>query len=45
VISQILGHDSPDSLETYLSADFVHLKECAISIGRFPMGKGVLANA
>lgn len=45
VISQILGHESPDSLEIYLSADFVHLKECALSIECFPMDEGVLADA
>ena len=45
VISQILGHESPDSLETYLSADFVHLKECALSVDRFPIDEGVYANA
>ena len=45
VISRILGHDSPDSLEPYLSADFVHLKECALSVERFPVDEGVFANA
>jgi len=45
VISQILGHDSPGSLEPYLSADFVHLKECALSVERFPVNEGVFANA
>ena len=45
VISQILGHESPDSLEIYLSADFVHLKECALSIEWFPMDEEVLADA
>lgn len=45
VISEILGHDLPDSLDTYLSADFVHLKECALSIDCFPIGEGVLADA
>jgi len=45
VISQILGHDSPDSLESYLSADFVHLKECALSIEYFAIDEGVFANA
>lgn len=44
VISRVLGHTSPDSLETYLSADFKHLKECALSIERFPMPEGVFAN-
>lgn len=44
VISRALGHTSPDSLEAYLSADFKHLKECALSIERFSMPKGVFAN-
>ncbi|TEB04267.1 Tyrosine recombinase XerC [Pelotomaculum schinkii] len=44
VISRTLGHTSPDSLETYLSADFKHLKECALSIERFPMPEGVFAH-
>lgn len=37
VISCILGHSSPASTETYLSADFVHLKACALDISRFPV--------
>lgn len=41
VITSTLGHTSPDSTETYLSADFAHLKQCAISIGRYPVGKEV----
>jgi integrase len=45
VISRIAGHTSPDSLESYLSADFKHLKECAINIDRFPLPKGVFTNA
>ncbi len=44
VISRALGHTSPNSLEAYLSADFKHLKECALSIERFPMPEGVFAN-
>lgn len=44
VISRALGHTSPDSLEAYLRADFKHLKECALSIERFPMPEGVFAN-
>lgn len=44
VISRTLGHTSPVSLETYLSADFEHLKECALSIERFPVREGVFAN-
>jgi len=45
VISRVLGHTSPNSLEKYLSADFKHLKECALSIERFPMPEGVLGDA
>ena len=41
VISRTLGHASPQSLETYLSTDFVHLKKCALDIGAFPIAKGV----
>lgn len=41
VISSLTGHASPESLDTYLSADFMHLKECALSIERFPVQKGV----
>jgi len=37
VISQTLGHSSPSSLEPYLSANFPHLKECAIDIERYPV--------
>jgi len=44
VISRVLGHTSPDSLEAHLSADFKHLKECALSIEQFPMPEGVLGN-
>ncbi|MDH6356086.1 integrase, partial [Dysgonomonas sp. PH5-45] len=41
IISSTLGHQSPVSLAPYLSADFVHLKECALSIDRFPVRKEV----
>jgi integrase len=40
VISDTLGHAAPESMEAYLTADFVHLKECALSIGRFPVSQG-----
>lgn len=43
VISKTLGHTSPDSLEAYLSADFPHLKECAISIEHFPVSEEVFS--
>lgn len=41
VISRILGHTSPDSLEAYLSADFPHLKECSITIECFAVPEEV----
>jgi len=44
VISRTLGHTSPASLEAYLSADFLHLKECAINIERFPVSQEVFSH-
>lgn len=41
VISSTLGHQSPNSLNSYLSSDFLHLKECALSINSFPVGKKI----
>lgn len=37
VISATLGHAYPESLEDYVRTDFVHLKECALSIEDFPV--------
>jgi len=45
IISRILGHASPDSLDKYLSADFRHLKECALSIECFSVSEEVFKNA
>lgn len=41
IISSTLGHQSPDSLNPYLSSDFLHLKECALSIDCFPVDRKV----
>ncbi len=41
VISTALGHGSPQSTETYLNADFAHLKECAIDISNYPISEEV----
>lgn len=41
IISSTLGHQSPSSLTPYLSTDFIHLKECALNIDRFPVRKEV----
>jgi len=43
VISGIIGHNAPESLNAYLSADFPHLKECAIDIANFPVAQEVFA--
>ena len=37
LISSILGHTSSSSVEPYLNTDFSHLKECALSIERYPL--------
>lgn len=41
IISSTLGHQSSSSLAPYLSADFTHLKECALNIEHFPVRKEV----
>lgn len=35
IISQVLGHSSSESLKHYLSADFLHLKQCSLNIDIF----------
>lgn len=44
VISRTLGHAAPNSLEPYLRADFIHLKECALDISGFPVAGEVFGN-
>ena len=39
VISSILGHADPRSLNPYLDADIEHLRECALSIDQFPVAE------
>lgn len=41
VISKTMGHASPSSIEKYLSSDFIHLKECSLSIDAYPVAKEV----
>ena len=43
VISATLGHADPDSLDHYLFADITHLRDCAISIECYPVGKEVFS--
>jgi len=42
IISSILGHISPASTETYLSSDFVHLRQCALDISVFSQTEEIL---
>lgn len=37
VISETLGHASPRSLDHYLDADLIKLKECSLSIEKYPI--------
>lgn len=44
VISQILGHTNPSSVEIYLSADMNHLRDCALDISEYPIDWGRFEN-
>lgn len=44
IVSAVLGHDNPNSLNTYLYTDFIHLKQCALSIETFPILSEVFGN-
>ena len=39
---RLLGHTSPSSLDVYLETDEKKLRECALGISDFAMGKEVL---
>lgn len=41
VISATLGHTSPKSLDSYLSADIIHLRECALDLREFTISEEV----
>lgn len=43
VISATLGHSSPKSLDAYLYADMDHIRECALSLAKFPMSMEVIS--
>ncbi len=43
VISEVLGHEAPESLDYYLAADITHLRECALSMEEFPVGEEVFS--
>ncbi|MDR2001409.1 MAG: tyrosine-type recombinase/integrase, partial [Prevotella sp.] len=40
VITAALGHSSPSTLDAYLDSDLIHLKECGLSIEKFPISPG-----
>ncbi len=40
-ISEIMGHISSESLNPYIDADIVHLRECGIDISKYPVGEEV----
>ncbi len=41
IISDILGHQSPESLNPYIASDIKHLRECGLSIEKYPVRKEV----
>jgi len=41
VISSILGHTSPESINPYVDADIEHLRECSLDIEDYPVAKEV----
>ena len=41
VASAALGHEDPSSLDYYTFADIEHLRECSLSIEKYPVRKGV----
>ena len=41
LVTEILGHNSPESLDSYLESDIEALKRCSLSIERFMVGKEV----
>jgi integrase len=41
VISSALGHVDPDSVDKYLFADIIHLRECSLSIENIPVSEEV----
>lgn len=41
VISKAMGHTAGDSIEPYFYADFPHLKECSLSIEKYPVREEV----
>ena len=41
MITEILGHSSPESVNVYLESDEKALKRCALSVADYPIGKEV----
>ncbi len=45
IISGVLGHTNPDSLNTYLHANFHALKSCSLDVSCFPVAREVFGDA
>ena len=43
VISAIVGHSSPKSLDAYLYTDMKHLRECALGLEKYPISEEVFS--
>ena len=43
VISAIVGHANPKSLDSYLYADMEHIRECALELEKYPMAEEVFS--
>ena len=43
VISAVMGHSSPKSLDAYLYTDMKHLKECALGLDKYPLAEEVIS--
>ena len=43
VISAIVGHTSPKSLDSYLYADMNHIRECSLGLEKYPMAEEVFS--
>ncbi len=43
VISAIVGHSNPKSIDSYLYADIKHLRECALGLEKYPISEEVFS--
>lgn len=43
VISAVVGHSNPKSLDAYMYADMKHLRECALGLEKYPISEEVFS--